>query len=95
MSAAESSELNSAPLKNKISITNLMNDEDVSPVKKQTEVPSKDSNKDDETDTDDEANEQKKLAVKNEEKGVEFNNVDFNYDDNDDDEEEEEDGDDE
>ena len=95
MSAAESSELNSAPFKNKISITNLMNDEDVSPVKKQTEVPSKDSNKDDETDTDDEANEQKKLAVKNEEKGVEFNNVDFNYDDNDDDEEEEEDGDDE
>ncbi|XBW34763.1 hypothetical protein QEN19_000330 [Hanseniaspora menglaensis] len=68
---------------NKISINNLMNEKDVSPVKK--EKLNTGSTKDEETDTDDEAN-VKKAAENNEEKGVEFNNVDFNYDDDDDDE---------
>lgn len=88
MSAAEISKKDLSSLEgkgnsNKIAINNLINDEDVSPVKQQTVKASKD----DETDTDNEANVPKTLP-NNEEKGVEFNNVDFNYDDDDEEEDE-------
>lgn len=74
---------------NKIAINNLINDEDVSPVKQQSDKAPKEVSKNDETDTDNEASTQKNVP-NNEEKGVEFNNVDFNYDDEDDGEVEEE-----
>ncbi|GMM42833.1 polynucleotide 5'-phosphatase [Hanseniaspora uvarum] len=58
----------------KISINNLMNNEDISPVKKETN----DENGE-ETDTDKELNDESKKDISN--AGVEFNNVGFEYDD--------------